>query len=320
MARGSESSDPDWSDPNPWSALADSGPPREPQPQARPHASMEELHRRVDVMSHDLQARLDRALDGDPSEREARPGSSAGPAVLTPAPALAGARKEPAKESSSGSETGDSGVRNDPQRQHEVPASGQHRKVTVACVNFGNIRRLGEEVYAANLYKLPAILAFVLEVQPDHIQQFTEPADTWQAPTEERPLREPAQGFREKGSSALADESVVRWLASEVKDRCCIMGRASRVKSMRTVQNWRIEDKQGQYSRLLQIEVTWHAPMCGLDKINVAVGHLHNETAKKDNNERRRFFDNVAACCAGGTRILGLDLNMALFGLVPELT
>ncbi|MCP4244034.1 MAG: hypothetical protein GY772_26075, partial [bacterium] len=185
--------------------------------------------------------------------------------------------------------------------------------------NFGNIRRLGEEVYAANLYKLPAILAFVLEVQPEHIQQFTEPADTWQAPTEERPLQAPAQGFREKGSSALADESVVRWLASEVHDRCCIMARAARVKSMRTVKKWRTEDRAGQYSRLLQVEVIWHAPISGQDRIEVAVGHLHNETAKKDNNERRRFFDAVAECCAGGARILGMDLNMALFGLVPEM-
>ncbi|MCP4244986.1 MAG: hypothetical protein GY772_30975, partial [bacterium] len=86
-----------------------------------------------------------------------------------------------------------------------------------------------------------------------------------------------------------------------------------------TVKKWRIEDKHGQYSRLLQVEVIWHAPFCGPDKIDVAVGHLHNETAKKDNNERRRFFDAVAECCAGGARILGMDLNMALFGLVPEM-
>ncbi|MCP4245070.1 MAG: hypothetical protein GY772_31405, partial [bacterium] len=287
MAADPESSDPDWSDDNPWAAPAACGPSPRRQAEGKTHASMEELHRRVEVMSKDLQTRLDRALDGEPSERETRPGSSAGPAVPTPAPALAGARKEPPKESSSESESGRSGGRNGQHREHEVPESGRHRKVTVACLNFGNLRRLGEEVYAANLYKLPAIVAFVLEVQPGHIQQFTEPADTWQAPTEERPLQEPAQGFREKGSSALADESVVRWLASEVHDRCCIMGRAARVKSMRTVKKWRIEDRAGQFSRLLQVEVIWHAPISGQDKIDVAVGHLHNETAKKDNNERR---------------------------------
>ncbi|MCP4244505.1 MAG: hypothetical protein GY772_28525, partial [bacterium] len=159
MARGSESSEPDWDDPNPWAALADGGPPREPQPQDRPQASMEELPRRVEVMSKDLEARLDRVLDIIPSQREARNrGCSAAAGVLTPASALEGARKEQAAGSSSGSDIGNSGIRNEPQIQHEVPASGQHRKLTAACVNFGNIRRQGEEVYAANLYKLPATL------------------------------------------------------------------------------------------------------------------------------------------------------------------
>ena len=65
--------------------------------------------------------------------------------------------------------------------------------------------------------------------------------------------------------------------------------------------------------------VRWHAPIDGQWTVRVAVGHLHNEPAKTAGARRRQFFDELADCCAGGSRILGLDANMALFGVVQEL-
>ena len=70
----------------------------------------------------------------------------------------------------------------------------------------------------------------------------------------------------------------------------------------------------------------------------VIVGHLHNELAKKQSAiEMTQFWDKLADFCAGGGaggdgaggapalagggagRILGMDANMAMFNVLPEM-
>ncbi|MCP4240310.1 MAG: hypothetical protein GY772_07075, partial [bacterium] len=72
-------------------------------------------------------------------------------------------------------------------------------------------------------------------------------------------------------------------------------------------------------SRLLWVEVGWRMPMQGESTAQVVVGHLHNSEAKRECEARNSYFDRLAQFCAGGARLLGMDLNMALFGLVEEL-
>ena len=47
--------------------------------------------------------------------------------------------------------------------------------------------------------------------------------------------------------------------------------------------------------------------------------NLHNEHAKVGGLPRQGLHDSLAECCAGGVRIVAGDMNMACWGLVPEL-
>ena len=64
----------------------------------------------------------------------------------------------------------------------------------------------------------------------------------------------------------------------------------------------------------------WRMAMNGEETVRVAVAHLHNTDAKKNGTARKAFFDKFAELCAGGVRLLAADLNLAMFGLVPEMT
>ncbi|MCP4240518.1 MAG: hypothetical protein GY772_08135, partial [bacterium] len=172
-----------------------------------------------------------------------------------------------------------------------------------------------------NLYKLPVVLAFGRDVTPQHVRQFTGPAELWDEATEARPLERPPQGFRANSPDepALAGREGSRWCASELYERCCVIGRASRVKRLTTRGRFAVEGKNRSVSRLLWVEVGWRMPMQGESTAQVVVGHLHNSEAKRECDARNRYFERLAQFCAGGARLLGMDLNMAIFGLVEEL-
>ena len=98
-------------------------------------------------------------------------------------------------------------------------------------------------------------------------------------------------------------------------------GTPTRAESVQQVSTWSETGRQGTgRSRLHTAVVRWREPIDGQWTVRVTVGHLHNDAAKKkDVKQRRQFFDELAECCAGGTRIVGLDANMALLGVVQEL-
>ena len=51
----------------------------------------------------------------------------------------------------------------------------------------------------------------------------------------------------------------------------------------------------------------------------VVVCHLHNRHAKIICGSRTQFWEQLAALCVGGVRFIGGDMNMALWGAIPEL-
>ncbi|MCP4241521.1 MAG: hypothetical protein GY772_13250, partial [bacterium] len=224
------------------SALADS---RRPAADGRGAAvragSLEDLAQRVEGMAADLAARQAR---GRAIVASWHRGVNVPEEVLSPEPApaaaLAAAEAPAAGEVLSSSEYVDEGS------DDSFPGKGGgkgHDKFTVACFNFGDIRRRGEGIYARNLYKLPVVLALGLEVTTQHVRQFTGPSEPWDDATEQRPLVRPHQGFRttSPGGPALAGREVSRWCASELYERCCVIGRASRVRRLTTRGRFAVE-------------------------------------------------------------------------------
>ncbi|MCP4245075.1 MAG: hypothetical protein GY772_31430, partial [bacterium] len=289
-------------------AAADGGGGRAHRP-----GSLEDLARRVENMAADLAARQARGREILASWQRAG-SSSVGVAspALAPAAALAAAEGAAAVEVRASSD--------DAEEATDASGAGKgggkgHDKFTVACFNFGDIRRRGEGIYARNLYKLPVVLAFGLEVTPQHVRQFTGPAELWDDATEARPLERPPQGFRATSPDepALAGREVSRWCASELYERCCVIGRASRVRRLTTRGRFAVEGKNRSVSRLLWVEVAWRMPMQGDSTTQVVVGHLHNSEAKRECEARTSYFNRLAGFCAGGARLLGMDLNMAIF-------
>ncbi|MCP4241115.1 MAG: hypothetical protein GY772_11190, partial [bacterium] len=184
--------------------------------------SLEDLARRVENMAADLAARQARGREIVASWQRSL---SVSEDVASPAPApvaaLAATEGAAAVQVQSSSEYVDEGT--DTSGAGKGGGKG-HDKFTVACFNFGDIRRRGEGIYARNLYKLPVVLAFGLEVTPQHVRQFTGPAELWDDATEARPLERPPQGFRATSPDepALAGREVSRWCASELYECCCV--------------------------------------------------------------------------------------------------
>jgi len=266
-----------------------------PQPAAR--GSREDLEQRVQALHADLQAR----------QKKTNPNPADDMPATRDHPGMASALAE-AIESSSSSGTSESETE---AREKKKP---EHHKFPFGCVNFGALRTHGDRLYAANVYNLPVFLAATTEATPEHLAQFTMPRDTWLPAAEIRgtsALAEAPQGMETPGK-------VHRWVGSELYYSLAVVGRASRVESYTTKDNYCVSGKKGN-SRLLWVDVRWRVPINGEQNVEIVVGHLHSVDAKKDNDVRRRWFAKLAGFCAGGGRIVALDANMAVFGVVSEM-
>ena len=85
-----------------------------------------------------------------------------------------------------------------------------------------------------------------------------------------------------------------------------------------------VVERKGKYSKLMLVRFTWRVPINGATTTRVIVGHLHNELAKKTKAvEMVQFWNKLAHLCAGGGRgegrLIGMDANMAMFGVIPEM-
>ena len=61
-------------------------------------------------------------------------------------------------------------------------------------------------------------------------------------------------------------------------------------------------------------------PVFGKSEILMVVGHLHNELANIPNSPKcNEFWNKLADFCAGGGRVIGMDANMSMFGVIPEM-
>ena len=68
------------------------------------------------------------------------------------------------------------------------------------------------------------------------------------------------------------------------------------------------------------VRVEWRTPVFGKRDVLCIVGHLHNTVAKHRNSPNyKAYFGKLASLCAGGGRIVGMDLNMAVFAAIGEM-
>ena len=112
---------------------------------------------------------------------------------------------------------------------------------------------------------------------------------------------------------------VQKWKASPIFEGLCVVGLCSRVESFVVIEGFKVEFNKKE-SRLMMVEVKWRTKLGGRDSDLVIVGHLHNELAKKkDAFELKKFWNKLADLCAGGGRLIGADMNMAMFGVLPEM-
>ena len=127
-------------------------------------------------------------------------------------------------------------------------------------------------------------------------------------------MEEPLQGRCAGGG-----DLVQTWISTEIWHGLAVVGRLSRVKEIKTVDTW-ANRYAGGTSRLMMAKVIWRLPIAGEDSQLVIVGHLHNELAKVPKSPHLKdFWDRLAHLCVGGGRVIGMDANMAVFGVMPEL-
>ena len=216
-----------------------------------------------------------------------------------------------------------------PEGEDREAQAGPHLKFNVVLLNFGAPRVKGKDAYAANLLGLPCWIGMICEATASDAEDIEHATVPWseadQQPRMEHNLvAEPPQGFAQCGPDgaalAAAVPQVRRWIVSERHDDLLIVARATHAASVERLASWSDRVFAGTArSRLLTALVRWRHPVDGRDSVMVTVGHIHNDTAKTKGVARTRFFDELAECCAGGTRLVGLDANMALFAVVPEL-
>ena len=100
------------------------------------------------------------------------------------------------------------------------------------------------------------------------------------------------------------------------------LGQASRVRDIEVLDRRAMNHKRDKFgpSNLLIVRIHWVQPTLGMPHVNVVAGHLHKTTAKAHrSDDLKRFWDKLSDSRAGGARVLGLDLDMSMFGLSPEM-
>ena len=267
------------------------------------------------------------AASAQPAATPAQPAATPAPAV--PESAASSAPPEATPEAAVEGPalaglTEDTPMRVDVEEEKPLPYEAVHYKYMVGVTNWGALRKKGEEVYAKNMYNLSVFIALTMECDEGHVRQVEEPRDVWIPAEHQLELNEPLQGFDEVFNTGCGEMKMVKkWKCSEMFHGLCVVGRCSRVQSFRILDKLAIPF-HGKYSKLMLVEVTWRAPINEATTVKVIVGHLHNELAKKTKAEKlRRFWDKLADLCAGGGggegRLIGMDANMAMFGVLPEM-
>ena len=83
----------------------------------------------------------------------------------------------------------------------------QHEQLNIGVFNVGGPRARGEEMYGRNAFGLPIFLGLCLEVNQEHIEQWTKPCRTWRPASAEEPLEAPPQGLCAGGGSRVKNGS-----------------------------------------------------------------------------------------------------------------
>ncbi len=104
------------------------------------------------------------------------------------------------------------------------------------------------------------------------------------------------------------------WIATPVVHRNAVAVRSTLASRVEVLESWSSEEDKKE-SRLLRVRVHWREPLAGRSTFDLALGHLHNKVATRGGARRAEFFDELAAHCARGARLLGLDANMAAWGV-----
>ena len=67
------------------------------------------------------------------------------------------------------------------------------------------------------------------------------------------------------------------------------------------------------------MDARWHQYVFDSKETRMAVFHLHNDHAQRNGEPRQGLYKSLVECCPGGVRILAGDLDMAFWGLIPEM-
>jgi len=184
-------------------------------------------------------------------------------------------------------------------------------KFNVAVINHGGTRGRYGDLFIADLYNMPAAIILACEMDDNTHREMLLIMDEWNYAKHPLHLQAPRQGFAE-------EDRTVRWCSSGLLGELTVFGRNSDVEQVVPGPLWPDTDDK-QKSPLLTARVRFRKSMSTGNEIVVCVGHLHRETAKNNGPKRKAFWDQLAVLCVGGARIVGLDANMAVCGVLEEM-
>ena len=193
----------------------------------------------------------------------------------------------------------------------QAPAVAFGVKWQLALVNFGAPRHEGEEVYTQNIYNVPAWVVLCCELHDSAHERILSECDEWRPAESSLHIQAPPQGF-------VAEGLVRRWDTCGVHGGLAVMARSQYVESLTPGTLWMKTTAKGS-SRILPCKVRFREPKSTGLETYVAVCHLHNTHAKISCGSRTAFWEHLTSLCVGGVRFIGGDMNMGLWGVIPEL-
>ena len=97
----------------------------------------------------------------------------------------------------------------------------------------------------------------------------------------------------------------------------CVFGLAYRIQIL-TAYDVFLSHQGNGCTGLMPVRVRWHKLVFDSKESCMVVVHLHNDHAQNNGAPRQGFYKALADCCAGGVRMVAGDMNMAFWGLSPE--
>ena len=169
---------------------------------------------------------------------------------------------------------------------------------TVSALNFGPDRKVGESIYARNLFNLPCFVGLCMEATELHVQELIKPRKDemeWKPAVDPLSLQEPVQGYLEDPCVGGDPKRYAqRWRTTPIYGGLCVAGRLGRVKELTIVDQWSVSYKNGQ-SKMMVVDVMWQMPVDGKPGTRVCVGHMHNLLAKTTQTiEVGQWWDKLA--------------------------